>query len=245
MPRGLYKMAVFLYNVSMKQPKIHLYFDVVALGLLGLCLATAVILLVFSPSAFAAFIDEDGIVEWLTVIGLLGCAVLSGIRFFRLKPYKKKLFLFFILLTALVFVFGAGEEISWGQRIFNIESGDFFNSHNTQKETNIHNLVFGGVRLNKLIFSLLMGVAVFFFLFILPLLYRKIPKIKELAGLLAVPVPQTFQVIAYIALFLFIGIIKDPRKWELLEMGGALLFFSIIQNPLNRDDFVPPASGEY
>ncbi len=32
------------------------------------------------------------------------------------------------------------EEISWGQRIFGIESSEFFIQHSTQKETNIHNL---------------------------------------------------------------------------------------------------------
>lgn len=201
-------------------------------------LLTGIVLYYVNLPAFTVFIDEDGIAEWLTVVGLLACAVISIARFFLLRDRKKKLFLIFLLLTALVFIFGAGEEISWGQRIFGIESSGFFKEHNTQGEMNVHNLVFGGVKLNKLIFSLVLSVCVFLFLFILPVLYRKSEKIKKLVGMLAVPVPRNVQVIAYVVLFIVIAIIQDSRKWELLEMGGALLFLAIIYNPLNKEDFL-------
>lgn len=36
------------------------------------------------------------------------------------------------------------EEISWGQRIFGIESNEFFKTYNDQQETNLHN-TFQGV----------------------------------------------------------------------------------------------------
>ncbi|GAJ03193.1 unnamed protein product, partial [marine sediment metagenome] len=176
--------------------------------------------------------------EWLTVIALVGGAVISIKRFFQLRKQKKKLFLIFLLITALVLLFGAGEELSWGQRLFNIQSSDFFKEHNTQKEINIHNLVFGGLRLNKLIFSLLLTVCICLFLFVLPILYRKSEKIKHFVELFAVPVPRNYQVVSYILMFILIGIINDPRKWELLEMGGVLLFLAIIYNPLNRENFI-------
>ena len=57
--------------------------------------------------------------------------------------------------------FGAGEEISWGQRIFHIESSKFFNENNSQKETNLHNMIVDGVKLNKLIFSNLLSIELF------------------------------------------------------------------------------------
>ena len=41
---------------------------------------------------------------------------------------------------ALIFIFGAGEEISWGQRIFNVESSEYFLENNAQGETNLHNM---------------------------------------------------------------------------------------------------------
>lgn len=44
------------------------------------------------------------------------------------------------LVMALVFFVIGAEEISWGQRIFNIESSEFFLENNSQKEMNFHNL---------------------------------------------------------------------------------------------------------
>ena len=45
-------------------------------------------------------------------------------------------FAFILCIAWLIF---ALEEISWGQRIFGIESPEFFLGHNYQQETNIHN----------------------------------------------------------------------------------------------------------
>jgi hypothetical protein len=39
-----------------------------------------------------------------------------------------------------MFLFGAGEEISWGQRILNIETPDIIKKQNAQKEITLHNL---------------------------------------------------------------------------------------------------------
>jgi hypothetical protein len=40
----------------------------------------------------------------------------------------------------LLFIFGAGEEISWGQRIFDIETPEVLQKENVQDEINIHNM---------------------------------------------------------------------------------------------------------
>jgi hypothetical protein len=45
---------------------------------------------------------------------------------------------------ALLFFFGGGEEISWGQRIFNIQTPDSLNAINNQGEITVHNISFGG-----------------------------------------------------------------------------------------------------
>ena len=208
------------------------------LGVFIVGMLTGVILFYIDLPTFSAFIDEDGIAEWVTVIALVGGAVISITRFFQLRNQKKKLFLTFLLITALVLLFGAGEELSWGQRLFNIQSSDFFKEHNTQKEINIHNLVFAGLKLNKLIFSLLLTVCICLFLFVLPILYRKSEKIKHFVELFTVPVPRNYQIVSYILLIIVIAIINDPRKWEFLEMGGVLLFLAIIYNPLNRENFI-------
>ena len=48
---------------------------------------------------------------------------------------------------ALLFFFGAGEEISWGQRIFNISEPPDLAKINRQDELNVHNIVVNGTQI--------------------------------------------------------------------------------------------------
>lgn len=58
---------------------------------------------------------------------------------------------FFYLFLAVLMFLCAGEEISWGQRIFGWHTPAGWSEANVQSETNIHNLAFleGGVREEK------------------------------------------------------------------------------------------------
>lgn len=76
---------------------------------------------------------EDGIVEWLQAILFFGASVLYLLLFKRSKNI-------FLLILCIVFFFGAGEEISWGQRLFNFSTPDSINKVNVQHEFNVHNL---------------------------------------------------------------------------------------------------------
>ncbi|GEM_PF-208022 len=89
---------------------------------------------------------------------------------------KKKLFLLFF---ALFFLFVAGEEISWGQRIFGLETPAFLD--NTQHETNIHNLrMFDS---DFILTTLVIVLAV-----LIPLANRWIPAFKSWIQRLGFPV---------------------------------------------------------
>jgi hypothetical protein len=46
----------------------------------------------------------------------------------------------FFLLLALLFFVGFGEEISWGQRLFHLNTPEYIQTHNMQGEINLHNL---------------------------------------------------------------------------------------------------------
>lgn len=50
---------------------------------------------------------------------------------------------FFFAALAVACLYVCGEEISWGQRLFNIGTPDFFSRHNLQQEINLHNFVTG------------------------------------------------------------------------------------------------------
>ena len=76
--------------------------------------------------------SEDGFFEYFTAI----CLLISSILMFR--AYKKGVY-FLIFLTVLLF-FGAGEEISWGQRLVGVETPEELKKVNVQGELNLHNL---------------------------------------------------------------------------------------------------------
>ncbi|UMB60957.1 hypothetical protein MHL31_01855 [Lutibacter sp. A80] len=181
------------------------------------------------------YTKEDGIVEYGTAILLFCSSLLLISRFIKLQKYKKPLWKVGILAIAFVFIFGAGEEVSWGQRIFNIESSEYFLENNAQAETNLHNLVVDGKKVNKIIFSQLLTAVLVLYLIITPFLYRKVEAIKKLANLFAVPIVKWHYTIAFLIITGLLVFIDSERKWELYELAFGVIFFLIFLNPLNKN----------
>lgn len=189
-------------------------------------------------SFYERIVVEDGPVEWITCIALAACAGLALVRFTQgITTGRKPLYLAGLLLTAMVFTFGAGEEISWGQRIFGIETPEYFMKNNNQRETTIHNLVLGGVRVNRLVFGKILAVGLVVFLFLLPWCWQKFPKFRALAANFAVPVPKLSHGLIYLVLALIITCIPAPTRGELHEFCGACIFFLMVLYPINSEVF--------
>jgi hypothetical protein len=113
----------------------------------------AIIYLVSSYSVFLFFEDEiilslakeDALFESLTAIFFLIASIFFFILFWKSKSGNNFRFFrtnrnIFYLLLFFVFILGFGEEISWGQRIFNIKTPEIIREINVQGEINIHNL---------------------------------------------------------------------------------------------------------
>lgn len=181
------------------------------------------------------FAKEDGTVENVTALFLLSICLIQVFRFFKLRKYKNGFWIIGTLFFAIMFLFGSGEEISWGQRIFNFETGEYFTQNNLQNETNLHNLKIGSVKLNKLIFSQLLVIGLVIYLIILPIIYKRYNRIKMITNKFAIPIPKTHHTIAFIAGTIIIAIIPDEasRKWEVYEMVFGALFLLIFLNPIN------------
>jgi len=182
---------------------------------------------------------EDGPIEWLTVIGLLlSCGVAIG-RVVSLRKSKNVGFLAVWAFLALVCFFGAGEEISWGQRIFNIESSEWFKQNNAQQETNLHNLVVEGKKINKIIFSVLLGLSLLTYLFVFTFVYRKSEGFKRFCDYLGVPIAHYHQVMAWVVVAIVSqGVIEDvSRSSELFESAAVFVFLMNITFPYNRKLF--------
>ena len=184
-----------------------------------------------------SFAAEDGPVEWLTTIMLFLVTVVCIVHLFKFWNSKKVLWKLGTLIFALLFFFAAGEEISWGQRIFGVESGEFFQENNAQGETNLHNLVVGETKLNKLIFSQLLMLVMVLYLIVSPTLYRKTAWFKKLANQFAVPIVKWHHTIVFIIATLLIAINPAGRKWEVYELVFGVMFFLIFLGPLNKEIF--------
>lgn len=182
------------------------------------------------------YLKEDGWIENLTAIVLFASGILLLIRLW-LGRASGWVFVTVTGLACLAFLFVAGEEISWGQRIFDRESSEFFQDNNAQGETNLHNLEFNGVKINKLIFGQLLTVLIVFYIIIWPLLRHFSPKVKQLTDQLFVPIPRLHQSIAYLLVMGAIMLMDSSKKWELLEFDSVVIFFLILFNPVNKEIF--------
>ncbi|WP_276503753.1 hypothetical protein [Terrimonas pollutisoli] len=189
-------------------------------------------------AGFERYVQEDGIVEWLTVAGLIAGSYISFSRLLKLWNKKSKWFLFVTFCLGLFLFFSAGEEISWGQRILGLKTPEYFETHNAQQETNLHNLVVSGVKLNKLVFSILLVVALGIYLVIVPILYQKSHVVRKFLDASGVPIPRLYQVTGFALIFILTSLIRDGKNAELLECCGALLVFLIILYPKNEEIFV-------
>lgn len=98
------------------------------------------LLFVLDPDTAYRWGFEDGPVEWLGAICLGVSAALFA--WTAAVHARDKLSKFWLTALALLFLFGAGEEISWGQRIFSFSTPELIAEQNMQGEANIHNLPF-------------------------------------------------------------------------------------------------------
>lgn len=110
--------------------------------------------IVFLPQPAAReLLHEDGPIEQATMcFFLMACACLiQAWRMYGAQPAKLGAGhgrrVVYLLLAVLMFIC-AGEEISWGQRIFGWGTPEGWSEMNAQAETNLHNLtvIEGGVR---------------------------------------------------------------------------------------------------
>ena len=146
---------------------------------------------------------EDGFFEYVGAIFLFISSLLSfyhwyrdkrGNNFYLIKIRKN----IFYLLLGLLFLVAAGEEISWGQRIFKFSTPSYVEEVNIQKEFNIHNIkIFekNDSFLNHLFF-LLFAPAYFFrnfifvFCFLIPLIFQRHIKCRKFFYTINIPISK-------------------------------------------------------
>ncbi len=131
------------------------------------------------PELRQLFFGEDWTYEYLTAIFYIAAGGMLLYTFFKF-PLSKR-YKLFVLAFAILFLFVAMEEISWGQRIFGIETPETIAEINEQDELNIHNLHTDLFHVLLWAGSLSLGV-------ILPLLHETLEPIRRLVKFFEFPV---------------------------------------------------------
>lgn len=181
---------------------------------------------------FTNYVREDGLIEYLTSIFLFLCSLVCLYRVFMYRKTKIHFRTVTWAVLAFLFFFAAGDEISWGQRIFGIESGEFFLAHNKQSETNLHNLVVRGKSVNIIIFSRLLFLVLAIYFLFSRLMISKIGFVRDLQNKFIVPLPRISHIVIMIVISLLIAIIRLAKGSELHELSFAIVFLMIFLNPV-------------
>lgn len=178
-------------------------------------------------SAFRTLANEDGIAEWGQFAFLVLLVPLyAGISLALWRQRQRPLAALYLLAMIGVF-FAAGEEISWGQRIFHWLTPGGLIDVNNQGETNIHNI--GG--LLKVFNLIIMGIA--FVAVVLPLLRWSLwrDRARSIAGYAlvapAVLIPAFGMEFSYRAVRLVF--LPTPRYTltKLAEIGEVSFYFGL------------------
>ena len=167
-----------------------------------------------APQRYRMLLQEDRVVEWATVwlflcagVVALGAAV-KGRRVFD-------------ALVALFCLFVAGEEFSWGQRLFGYFPPEFFLRRNEQQELSVHNLP-QSVQPGLILMLALAGHGL-----VIPLLarWRRASRGFERAGVTAPPGPLVFWYAVAIFLLWWYPLVLTGEWVELLA-GAIFLMWS-------------------
>ena len=201
--------------------------EVILIGLILVHVLIGIILYFTNMDMFLAYVGEDRYIENLTALILFAASF-----HFLWKAYKSKN----KLLTAssiflfLLFLFGGGEEISYGQRIFGFDTPDDYARLNRQGEVTVHNLNINGVDLNRLIFSTILYVSAFIYFIGFPLLYQRSKWLRSWKYFM-LPVPKLIHGILFTLFFLLILVTESDIKgcWEIEEFNlVSFLFLSFL-----------------
>ncbi|MBN1917673.1 MAG: hypothetical protein JW889_07180 [Verrucomicrobia bacterium] len=204
------------------------------------------LILVFADKALLSWwIEEDGVVEWLTTAALMAAFVVALVVRARFHPKReRRAARRFWLVLGVLMLLGGLEEISYGQRVFGIPTPACFkanpspeedNFYNKQGELNLHNLVIYGHDMNKLIYGKVVTLVMFFYWVVVPIVYRAKVRFRRGCDRWGVPVMQVYQLALAVVLAALTYAVRPivHHITEVLEMSGAFIFLVLMLHPYN------------
>lgn len=161
------------------------------------------------------FAQEDGVFENIQPIAYFA-ATFFAIKIAILKFKEKNKFQTVLYsLIALFLFFWAGEEISWGQRIFGIESSEHIREINIQGETTLHNIdgLHQWLDPGHMLVGLVGTLSCIFYPKI-----RKTEKLKPFLGILPKPKYLLYFLTLFIMYFLYLYIRPLEINWWITNL---------------------------
>ena len=189
-----------------------------------LSVCTVLYLFYYSPVNYALLITEDHIAEYGTSVsfGLAGIILLS-LSFIRGPKVRRVMWILIGVMALLI----AAEEISWGQRIFYVETPGIISEHNLQEEVTLHNLVaFDSV--NKKLHVIVSYLILMYLVFSMVVLVS-MPGLKEKLTDIGLPLIQIRLVPVFLLapyFFIFFPTAKADEIGELF-LGIAVLMWAV------------------
>ena len=176
---------------------------------------------------YSVLIQEDGPVEYSTVIVYLAAFVVSVLILKSLKNEKK--FFVLYLVFSIGFILVAMEEISWGQRIIGFDNPEWF-PENIQEETSLHNLE----ALIQYRHGSMMAVSIFgtisWIVFLKIQKNLKLFSEKTFKTILRIVVPSKYLVGYFIPVFIVFFIFDLPRS-KFLDINYRISYILFESEP--------------
>ncbi len=100
-------------------------------------------LFVFETDLYDLLSREDHVIEYLSSFFLLFSSFFFLRSFIHSKSHhstEPKWSMFLLLGISVLFFLAAGEEVSWGQRLFDFSTPEYLSTINDQNEFNFHNI---------------------------------------------------------------------------------------------------------
>lgn len=177
------------------------------------------------PPWYHVLAGEHGLWESLTALCLLaaGATLILGVMKLR-GCFRGRWALVVPAAMGAMFVFGAGEEVSWGQHGFGLNVPEALSAVNVQNELNVHNI--GGYWANDALAAFLFGYVI-----LLPVLTRYCQDVRYVTTRLSVPmVPLALMPYGLLALFMddhhVLSRLWGNPPWRLSEARETI--FSVV-----------------
>lgn len=169
------------------------------------------------PLFYFDLVTEDRFVEWATFFGLALAGIIAlAITALTIRDRKQPRLFFLVFGVLCIFI--ALEEISYGQRVFNITSPELFEEINNQREFNLHNIpsALAGIHMKYV-----SGVVFTLYGIVLPLL-SLIPSVRAFFARIRVVIPPVFLAVGF-----GLGALADLDYPTGMEEEIAELFFGL------------------